>query len=76
MSNSRSWCPDRTIAQARKYIADSLGVRYADSVILNLDATWAESDPHVPLICFLSMGSDPTSQIEGLAKKLHVGESV
>lgn len=51
-----------------------MGGRYADPVILNLEATWGESDPRVPLICFLSMGSDPTSQIEGLAKKLHVGK--
>ncbi|XP_023932850.1 dynein heavy chain 8, axonemal [Lingula anatina] len=67
----RSWCPDRTMAQARKYIADSMGKRYADPVILNLEATWGESDPRTPLICLLSMGSDPTNQIEGLAKKLH-----
>lgn len=31
---------------------------------------WAESDNRTPLICFLSMGSDPTNSIEGLAKKL------
>ncbi|XP_074653701.1 dynein axonemal heavy chain 8-like [Tubulanus polymorphus] len=68
----RAWCPDRTIAQARKYVADSQGKRFSDPVILNLEATWAEGDPQTPLICFLSMGSDPTNQIEGLSKKLHV----
>ncbi|XP_030832172.1 dynein heavy chain 8, axonemal [Strongylocentrotus purpuratus] len=68
----RSWCTDRTIPQARKYIADSMGSRYADPVILDLEKTWEESDVHTPLICFLSMGSDPTSQIEGLGKKLKV----
>ncbi|XP_055341393.1 dynein axonemal heavy chain 8-like isoform X2 [Paramacrobiotus metropolitanus] len=68
----RSFCPDRTIAMARKYIADSLGRAFADPVVLNLEATWAESDPRVPLICFLSMGSDPTNQIEALSKKLEV----
>ncbi|XP_071095783.1 dynein axonemal heavy chain 8-like [Haliotis cracherodii] len=68
----RSWCPDRTIAQARKYVSDSMGARYAESVILNLEATWGESEPSVPLICLLSMGSDPTNQIEYLAKKLQV----
>ena len=70
----RSWSPDRTMSQARKYIADSMGRRYADAVLLDLEATWSESNPRVPLVCFLSMGSDPTSQIEGLAKKLHVGK--
>ncbi|XP_071945990.1 dynein axonemal heavy chain 8-like [Antedon mediterranea] len=68
----RSWCPDRTIPQARKYIASSQGARYADPVILDLEKTWEESDVRTPLICFLSMGSDPTNQIEGLAKKLKV----
>ena len=66
----RCWCPDRTLAQARKYIGDSMGERYAEGVILDLEKTWEESDPHTPLICFLSMGSDPTNNIEALAKKL------
>ena len=70
MRPPRSWCPDRTLAQARKYIADAMGKRYAESVILDLEETWGESNPRVPLICFLSMGSDPTNAIEGLAKKL------
>ena len=68
----RCWCPDRTIAQARKYIADSMGRRYADAVLLDLKAMWAESGPHTPLICLLSMGSDPTHQIEDLGKRLNV----
>lgn len=70
---SRSWCPDRTVFQARKYIADSLEEKYTEPVILNLEKTWEESDTHTPLICFLSMGSDPTIQIDALAKKLKLG---
>ncbi|XP_058589787.1 dynein axonemal heavy chain 8 isoform X2 [Neofelis nebulosa] len=66
----RSWCPDRTVFQARKYIADSLEDKYTEPVILNLEKTWEESDTRTPLICFLSMGSDPTIQIDALAKKL------
>ncbi|KAG9479366.1 hypothetical protein GDO78_012827 [Eleutherodactylus coqui] len=64
----RSWCPDRTIAQARHYIAESLGVKYAEGFILDMESMWAESDCRTPLICFLSMGSDPTENIERLAK--------
>lgn len=71
----RSWCPDRTIPQARKYIADSMGLRYAEAVLLNLEETWAESDIKTPLVCLLSMGSDPTNQIEALSKKLQLGNS-
>ncbi|KAF7254336.1 Dynein heavy chain 8, axonemal [Varanus komodoensis] len=66
----RSWCPDRTLSQARKYIADSLNEKYTEPVILNLEKTWEESDKKTPLICFLSMGSDPTIQIDALARKL------
>uniref|UniRef100_UPI00398F3537 dynein axonemal heavy chain 8-like n=1 Tax=Pristiophorus japonicus TaxID=55135 RepID=UPI00398F3537 len=66
----RSWCPDRILSQARNYISDAMGARYAEPVILNLETTWEESDVQTPLICFLSMGSDPSNQIEGLAKKL------
>uniref|UniRef100_A0A8V0X370 Dynein axonemal heavy chain 5 n=1 Tax=Gallus gallus TaxID=9031 RepID=A0A8V0X370_CHICK len=66
----RSLCPDRTIAQARKYVIDTMGEKYAEGVILDLEKTWEESDPRVPLICFLSMGSDPTDSIIALGKKL------
>ncbi|CBY15208.1 unnamed protein product, partial [Oikopleura dioica] len=65
----RSWAPDRTTAQARKYITDSMGPVFADAVILSMDAMLAESDKRIPLLCFLSLGSDPTESIEKLAKQ-------
>ncbi|XP_068218270.1 dynein axonemal heavy chain 5-like [Palaemon carinicauda] len=64
----RSWCPDRTISQARRYIRTSLGEQYADSVILDLETSLEESDSRTPLVCLLSQGADPTAQIEVLAK--------
>ncbi|KAK5935878.1 hypothetical protein CgunFtcFv8_021195 [Champsocephalus gunnari] len=64
----RSWCPDRTTAQARRYISDSLGPRYAEGLVLDLDAMLAESASRTPMVCLLSMGSDPTENIERLAK--------
>jgi len=33
-----------------------------------MEVMWAESDCRTPMICFLSMGSDPTDNIERLAK--------
>lgn len=60
------------IFQARKYITDSLGEKYAEGVILDLERTWEESDPRTPLICFLSMGSDPTDSIIALGKRLKI----
>ncbi|CAG9558495.1 unnamed protein product [Danaus chrysippus] len=64
----RSWSPDRTLSQARKYIVDSLGPEYGEGRILNLEKTWEESEPRTPLICILSIGSDPSTQISSLAK--------
>ncbi|XP_041649230.1 dynein heavy chain 5, axonemal [Cheilinus undulatus] len=68
----RCWCPDRTIAQARKYITDAMGEKYTEGVILDLERTWEESDPRTPLICFLSMGSDPTDSIIAQGKRLKI----
>ncbi|KAM6971581.1 LOW QUALITY PROTEIN: dynein axonemal heavy chain 8-like [Tautogolabrus adspersus] len=64
----RSWCPDRTTAQARHYISESLGPQYAEGLVLDLDAMLAESDSRTPMVCLLSMGSDPTENIERLSK--------
>ncbi|KAL5021561.1 hypothetical protein ScPMuIL_000716 [Solemya velum] len=68
----RSWCPDRTMPQARKYIGDTLGPKYAEGVILDLERMWEESKCRTPMVCLLSMGSDPTNNIEALAKKLKI----
>lgn len=58
--------------QARKYIVDSMGENYAEGVVLDLEKTWEESDPRTPLICLLSMGSDPTDSIIALGKRLKI----
>ena len=67
----RSWCPDRTLAQSKRYITDSMGSLFADAVILNMDNMIAEALPSTPLICFLSPGSDPTESIEKIAKVIY-----
>lgn len=63
---------DRTLSQSKKYISDSLGPRYAEPVITLLDVMYTESRPDTPMICFLSMGSDPTLGIEQLAKNMEI----
>lgn len=72
----RSWVPDRTAAQAKKYIAESMGTKYAEGVILDMEGMFEESNNRVPLTCFLSMGSDPTNAIEALAKKKELGRYI
>lgn len=44
--------------------------------ILDLEATWVESEPRTPLVCILSIGSDPTSQIGSLAKNKCIGKKI
>ena len=51
-----------------------MGKIYAEGVILNLEEMWQESKPRVPMICFLSMGSDPTNSIDNLARKHSISE--
>ena len=70
----RAWCPDRVIPQALNYISERMGPRYTESMILDIEEMWMESSPRTPLICLLSMGSDPTNNIEALAKKFGIGK--
>ena len=65
----KSMRPDRTLSCANDFIAETLGTKFTESVPLNMEATWAESNCKTPLICLLSAGSDPTKLIEELAKK-------
>lgn len=49
-----------------------MGEKYTEGMILDLEKMWEESDPRTPLICFLSMGSDPTDSIIALGKRLKI----
>ena len=64
----RSWCPDRTLSQARKYIFDSLGADFLENTVLDLESMIDEADNKTPLICLLSTGSDPSGQIETISR--------
>lgn len=45
-----------------------MGVKYAEGVILDMESMCSEGEKRIPLVCFLSMGSDPTENIERLAR--------
>ena len=36
----RAWSPDRVINMAMQYISESMGERYAQGVVLDIEATW------------------------------------
>ncbi|KAF6775633.1 hypothetical protein AHF37_04230, partial [Paragonimus kellicotti] len=65
----RAWCPDRVMNQAAIFVTASLGQKFSETFVLDLDSVYAESTPRWPMVGLLSMGSDPTTQIELLAKK-------
>ncbi|KER25686.1 hypothetical protein T265_14170, partial [Opisthorchis viverrini] len=68
----RSWCPDRTMQQARKYITHNLGAAFCEDVAANMEQIVLESDPRTPLVGLLSMGADPTPFIEQAARRAKV----
>lgn len=68
----RAWCPDRTLNQALTYIGESQGPQYVETVMFDIEEMYAESRSTTPLICFLSMGSDPSNIIEVTAKKMEI----
>lgn len=39
---------------------------------MDLEKTWEESEPQTPLVCILSIGSDPSPQITALAKSKEI----
>eukprot|EP00761_Pharyngomonas_kirbyi_P000786 gb/GECH01000787.1/.p1 GENE.gb/GECH01000787.1/~~gb/GECH01000787.1/.p1 ORF type:complete len:1788 (+),score=484.11 gb/GECH01000787.1/:1-5364(+) len=65
----RSLRKDRMLAAAIKYIMDTLGPEYVEDSPIDFSEIHEESRPHVPIICLLSTGSDPSGNIENLAKK-------
>ena len=69
----RSWLPDRTLSQAKRYIADALGEKFAEGFILDIERVFDESEPKCPMVGLLSMGADPTPDIEALARKRRIG---
>ncbi|VDN11349.1 unnamed protein product [Dibothriocephalus latus] len=61
----RSWCLDRCIPMASKYIAETMGPVYTDPVITNLESMLEESEPLSPMIGFLSMACEAISMGQG-----------
>jgi dynein heavy chain, axonemal len=58
------------------FFAESLGPEYSETHILDLEITWEESEPRTPLVCILSVGSDPTNQIIALAKVKNIRKMI
>lgn len=72
----RTWCPDRTLSQAKRFISLSLGPSFVEGVLLDFDRLWWESDARTPLICLLSTSGDPSMQVEAVARKKGLGKQI
>lgn len=68
----RAFRDDRAMQCATKYIMESLGPAFVDTISPSFEGTLDETSWNVPVICLLSMGSDPTSNIVALAKSKKV----
>ncbi|ESN99020.1 hypothetical protein HELRODRAFT_162498 [Helobdella robusta] len=80
----RCWCPDRAVNMAKIYVSEVLGkqmnckricdkIQYVDGVAVDFELMSQEATPLSPLVCLLSLGSDPTETIEKLAKSKNIG---
>ncbi|KNC49484.1 dynein heavy chain 5 [Thecamonas trahens ATCC 50062] len=67
----RCWCVDRMYFAAEPYIAKTLGEQYTAPPQLGVASALEDSDPLTPVVCLLSIGSDPSEQIRQLSKKLY-----
>jgi len=69
---------DRVMKASTAYVANSLGRRFVEPPILDLNETYLDSSPLTPLIFVLSPGVDPTANLQqladgkGLGNKFHV----
>jgi dynein heavy chain, axonemal len=55
--------PDKLIPAIQKYIVDAMGQRYVEPMAFRLAPIFDDSEPSVPLIFVLSMGSDPMADL-------------
>ena len=70
----RSLRPDRMLTTAKEYISQALGSKYLIFKALDIESTWTESSPVIPLIFLLSPGANPNQGIMSLAKRKKTGQ--
>jgi len=65
----RSIREDRTLVSSGNFILNVLGKEFTSPLSYPIDKIWEGSSNLEPILYLLSLGSDPTSSIEDLAKK-------
>ena len=64
--------PDKVIPAIEKMIVTELGAEFISPPPFNLELSFKDSGPKIPIIFILSPGVDPISEIEKLAKSMGV----
>lgn len=65
----RSLRLDRVTNAATSYVANTLGRKYVEPPVLDLDETYQDSSPYSPLVFVLSPGVDPSANLRQLAQQ-------
>jgi len=64
--------PDRLPAALNKFVEENLGHEFVEQQPFDMEATYKESAPMVPLFFVLFPGADPTPAVEGLARRFDI----
>lgn len=67
---------DAVVAAIQGIVIDKLGMEFLDPPQFNLNVTYADSTPAVPIVFVLTMGADPMSEIMKLAGEHDMKEKV
>lgn len=65
----RSIREDRTLVSSSAFILHSIGKEFTQPISYPFEGIWQNSTNLEPVLVLLTAGSDPTSQIEDLARK-------
>lgn len=72
----RALRPDRLTAAMTKFVQNTIGPNYTNSLQFDLERSYADSAPGTPIFVFLSPGVDVAGSVEALGKQLgFTGES-
>uniref|UniRef100_A0A1A8IU56 Dynein, axonemal, heavy chain 11 n=1 Tax=Nothobranchius kuhntae TaxID=321403 RepID=A0A1A8IU56_NOTKU len=66
----RALRPDRMTYALKKFVEDSMGTRYVETVRLEFEKLYEDSGPSTPMFFILSPGVDPLRDVEKLGLKL------
>eukprot|EP00727_Mastigamoeba_balamuthi_P006867 m51a1_g2800 putative dynein heavy chain axonemal (4501) ;mRNA; f:77561-92205 len=64
---------DRVHAAVRRFVAGEMGDRYVKPPVIMYQSVFEQSSPTTPVVCILSPGADPLTDIAKLADKLGIG---